>query len=45
MIQSASLNFDFSTMFAAIFSLALIGITAYAGVRGFQRKVIFWEKL
>lgn len=44
LIQSASLNFDVSTMFAAIVSLALIGITASAVVRALQRKVIFWEK-
>lgn len=43
LIQSSSLNFDVSTMFAAIFSLALIGIASSGLIRSIQRRVIFWD--
>lgn len=43
LIQSSSLNFDVAAMFAAIFSLALIGIASSVAIRAIQRRVIFWE--
>lgn len=43
LIQSSTLNFDVATMFAAIISLAMVGVTASAVIRAIQARVVFWE--
>lgn len=43
LIQASSLNFDVATMFASIFTLALIGVLASSLVRFVYRRVVFWE--
>ncbi|MEL3891995.1 ABC transporter permease [Ferrovibrio sp. MS7] len=43
LIQSSTLNFDVATMFAAIISLAFVGIVATTVIRVIQAKVVFWD--
>ncbi len=43
LIQSSTLNFDVATMFAAIISLSLIGITFTSVLRAVQRRVVYWN--
>jgi NitT/TauT family transport system permease protein len=43
LIQSSTLSFDVATMFAAIFSLAIVGVVATLIVRFIQARVVFWE--
>ncbi len=43
LIQSSTLNFDVATMFAAIFSLAIVGVIATSIVRFVQSRIVFWE--
>lgn len=43
LIQSSTLNFDVATMFAAIISLAVIGVISTTIIRVIQAKVVFWE--
>jgi NitT/TauT family transport system permease protein len=43
LIQSSTVNFDVATMFAAIFSLAFIGVVATAIIRMIEGRVVFWE--
>jgi NitT/TauT family transport system permease protein len=43
LIQASTLSFDVATMFAAIFSLAIVGVIATAIVRFVQARVVFWE--
>jgi len=43
LIQSSTLNFDVATMFAAIISLAIIGVIASTVIRLIQARVVFWE--
>jgi NitT/TauT family transport system permease protein len=44
LIQSSTLSFDVATMFAAVVSLSVIGITASSLVRFVQARVVFWER-
>jgi NitT/TauT family transport system permease protein len=44
LIQSSTLAFDVATMFAAVVSLSVIGITASSLVRWVQARVVFWER-
>ena len=44
LIQNATLNYDVPTMFAAILSLAFIGLTGSAIVRYAHRKLAFWDQ-
>lgn len=44
LIQSSTLSFDVATMFAAIVSLAVVGILASGVVRYVQSKAVFWER-
>jgi NitT/TauT family transport system permease protein len=43
LIQASSLNFDVATMFASIFTLALIGVIGSTIVRVLHRRLVFWE--
>lgn len=43
-IQAASVNMDVAQMFAALITLAAIGIAGSQLVRFAQRKVVFWER-
>ncbi|MEI6113831.1 MAG: ABC transporter permease [Burkholderiales bacterium] len=43
LIQSSTLNFDVATMFAAIASLALIGVTLTSLIRLLHRRIVFWS--
>ncbi|WP_270934088.1 ABC transporter permease [Falsiroseomonas oryzae] len=43
LIQASSLNFDVATMFASIFTLAIIGVTASSLVRFAHRRIVFWD--
>lgn len=44
LIQSSTLSFDVATMFAAVVSLAIIGISGSSLVRWVQARVVFWER-
>ncbi|NEU98338.1 ABC transporter permease [Bradyrhizobium uaiense] len=44
LISAASTTLDTSVMFAALFSLAALGITGSAVVRSVHRKLVFWGK-
>lgn len=44
LIQSSTLNFDVPTMFAAIMTLALLGILGTTLVKFAYRRVVFWEQ-
>lgn len=44
LIQSSTLNFDVPTMFAAILTLALLGILGTTLVKFAYRRVVFWEQ-
>ncbi len=43
LIQSSTLNFDVSTMFAAIISLSIIGVTFTFTLRKIQSVVVHWK--
>lgn len=43
LIQSASINLDVATMFACIFSLIVIGVTATRVIGLLHQKLVFWE--
>lgn len=43
LIQSSTLNFDVATMFAAIISLAIVGVIATTVIRVIQARVVFWD--
>lgn len=43
LIQSSTLNFDVATMFAAIISLAVVGVSVTTIIRAIQARVVFWE--
>ncbi len=44
LIQSSTLNFDVPTMFAAILTLAMLGIAGTGLVRFSSRRLVFWEQ-
>jgi NitT/TauT family transport system permease protein len=44
LIQSSTLNFDVPTMFAAILTLAMLGILGTSLVRLAYRRLVFWEQ-
>ncbi|MEN9885870.1 MAG: hypothetical protein RL758_448 [Pseudomonadota bacterium] len=44
LIQSSTLAFDVATMFAAVVSLSIIGITASSLMRWLHGRVVFWER-
>lgn len=44
LIQNASTNLDLGTVFAAIASLAAIGIAGSQALRWVQRRLVFWER-
>lgn len=44
LIQSSTLAFDVATMFAAVVSLSIIGITTSSLMRRLQARVVFWER-
>ncbi len=43
-VKSASVGMEVNVMFAALISLAVIGVTVSMIVRALQRAVIFWER-
>lgn len=43
-VKSASVGMEVNVMFAALISLAFIGVTASMAVRALHRAVIFWER-
>lgn len=43
LIQAASLNFEVPTIFAAIVTLALLGIVSTSLIRLAYRRIVFWE--
>jgi NitT/TauT family transport system permease protein len=43
-IQAASVNMDVATMFAALISLALLGICGSQIVRYMHRTIVFWDR-
>jgi NitT/TauT family transport system permease protein len=44
LIQSSTLAFDVATMFAAVVSLSVIGISASSLMRWVHARVVFWER-
>lgn len=43
-IQSASVNLDVASMFAALISLALMGIAGSQLIRALHHRIVFWER-
>ncbi|MDO9217452.1 MAG: ABC transporter permease [Lacisediminimonas sp.] len=44
LIQSSTLNFDVATMFAAVITLSLLGISVSSLIRWLHRKLVFWDQ-
>jgi NitT/TauT family transport system permease protein len=44
LIQNAATNLDLGTVFAAVFSLAAIGITGTQILGWFHRRIVFWDR-
>ncbi len=44
LISASAVNMDTSTMFAALASLAVLGVAASALVRFLHRRVVFWDR-
>jgi NitT/TauT family transport system permease protein len=44
LIQSAATNLDLGTVFAAVFSLAAIGITGTQILGWLHRRIVFWDR-